>query len=449
MKKTLVWTIGVMAVLFAMATLTSAATIDDIVGTWGATFKTNFKVAKLGADHSEGVGSIVLTASVPGPNTGTFILNDPAGYTYNGSFVLSSDGKAVTMTLDDASRTEFITMLTNWLQRAATDKGLTVQNIVISFDEKGITLKPVKTSKKTNGLTKGVVSAKGTVNADVWDGADPVGNVTKKFSYKTTIKALNRVPPPPGVEIVAPMISHETFVPFFTMGHDLEYLPFGGIGMIHTGATWTASIEFVNVPEGKYVPRYDGYGIITMDVFGVGPVQAYCEVEWGLDIDQLNVVSGGRNRAEISMSNNPGCEHVGADRFIVDPNYEFDPNHRFAGSVSGENIITIYVDDIEPSSDLDFQVCDEDIGQDCEESPFGIFPDLPDPPDTVWPDPDEWETEEMLIQTESHGDLVAYLVVKPGIKPTYWEVRFQDEEDNVEVIYFRVSNTSNVVIVAP
>jgi hypothetical protein len=31
------------------------------------------------------------------------------------------------------------------------------------------------------------------------------------------------------------MISHETFVPFFTMGHDLEYLPFGGIGMINGG----------------------------------------------------------------------------------------------------------------------------------------------------------------------------------------------------------------------
>jgi hypothetical protein len=186
-----------------------------------------------------------------------------------------------------------------------------------------------------------------------------------------------------------------------------------------------------------------------MDVFGVGPVQAYCQVEWGLDIDMLNVVSGGRNRAEISMSHNTGCEHVGASSIIADPNYEFDPNHRFAGSVSGENIIAIYVDDIEPVSDLDFQVCDEDIGQDCEKSPFGIFPDLPDPPDTVWPDPDDWETEEMLIQTESHGDLVGYLVVKHGAKPTVWEVRFQDEEDNVEVIYFRVSNTSNVVIVAP
>jgi hypothetical protein len=188
MKKTLVWTIGVMAVLFAMATLTSAATIDDILGTWGATFKTNFKVAKLGADHSEGAGTIVLTASAPGPNTGTFIFNDPAGYTYTGPFVLSADGKAVTMTFDDASRNVFVTMMNDRIQRAAMDKGLTVQNIVISFDEKGITLSPVKTSKKTNGLTKGVVSAKGTVNADVWDGADPVGNVTKKFSYKTTVK---------------------------------------------------------------------------------------------------------------------------------------------------------------------------------------------------------------------------------------------------------------------
>jgi hypothetical protein len=184
------------------------------------------------------------------------------------------------------------------------------------------------------------------------------------------------------VKLSVSAISNDTFVPFFSMGHDLEYLPYGGIGVLRTGATWTASIDFIDVPEGKYVPRYDGYGLITMNITGVGAVQAYCELEWGLDIDQLAVTSGGRNEAEIEMSSITGCENVGFDRFITNPNYEFDPNHKWAGSTDGENFITIYIDDLEPMSDVDFRVCDEDVGQDCDVSPFGIFPDLPDPPDS-------------------------------------------------------------------
>lgn len=251
------------------------------------------------------------------------------------------------------------------------------------------------------------------------------------------------------VTVVASPISHNTIVPFFTMGHDLEYLPFGGIGVLNTGTSWTASIEFIDVPEGKYVPRYDGYGALASNITGVGPVQSYCQIEWGIDVDQLSVVSGGRNRSEIVMSSVPGCDRVGVSHFIANPRYDFDASHPFAGATDGENIIAVYVDGAEAFSDIHFLVCDEDIGQDCADSPFGIFPDLPNPPDTLWPDPDDWETESMLIPTESHGDLAAYLVVKPNATPTLWEVNFEDEENNTERIHLRVSNMNTIAIAAP
>jgi hypothetical protein len=186
MKRRSAWSIGIVGILFATATLVSAANMDDIVGTWGVFSKATAKVSKLGTDHSEGYGAIEFTDS------GFFAYDDPGGYTYTGTFTLSADGKMLTMQLDDAGRQEFEGMLTDWLQRAAGGKGLSLKNIDFQYDAKGIFVSPVKTSKKTKGPTKGKVSAKGIVYADVWQGTVYIGPESGKFSFTSTTQFLSK-----------------------------------------------------------------------------------------------------------------------------------------------------------------------------------------------------------------------------------------------------------------
>ncbi len=96
------------------------------------------------------------------------------------------------MQLDAAGRKELEDMLTDWLQRAAGAKGLYLKNIDFQYDANGIFLSPVKISKKTRGPTKGKVSAKGIVYADVWEGTVYIGPESGKFSFTSTTQFLSK-----------------------------------------------------------------------------------------------------------------------------------------------------------------------------------------------------------------------------------------------------------------
>lgn len=188
MKRRFACAVGIAVFLLIGATWVSAATMDGVVGDWVVYSKANGKVSKLGSDQSEGPARISFRAP-QGSNTGTFTYNDPGGYIYTGDFVLSPDGKSLTMEFDAEGLDEFEAMMAHWLQTGASEKRLLLQNILFVYDEEGILIGSVKTSKKTNGPTKGTVSAKGVVWADVWDRGTYIGYIPGKFSYKSTTKA--------------------------------------------------------------------------------------------------------------------------------------------------------------------------------------------------------------------------------------------------------------------
>ena len=196
MKRRLVWSVGIAVFLFATATWVSAATMGGVVGDWVVYSKAKGKVSKLGSDHSEGPARITFEAP-PGSNTGTFTYHDPGGYIYTGEFTLAPDGKSLTMEFDPAGLNEFESMMAHWLQIGATEKNLRLENIRFVYDQEGILIGSVKTSKKTNGPTKGTVSAKGVVWADVWDRGTYIGDIPAKFSYKSTTKAWFKDESPP------------------------------------------------------------------------------------------------------------------------------------------------------------------------------------------------------------------------------------------------------------
>ncbi len=189
MRRKSIWSIGYLALFCFITTSAAAASIEDITGTWDVYSKTKAKVNGLGSDSSEGNGEIVISAGDPGANSGSFVFHDPDGiHSYTGIFILSPDGKKLEMSLDAPGRQEFEAMLTEWLQGAALGKGLTLENIVFSFDSKGISISPVKISKKTNTPTNAKVSSKGIVSADVWEGLDFIGNKSRKFSFTSKLK---------------------------------------------------------------------------------------------------------------------------------------------------------------------------------------------------------------------------------------------------------------------
>jgi hypothetical protein len=200
MKRSLVWSVGLAMSLLAMATWVSAASMDDIAGTWGVYTKAKGSVRKLGTNHSEGLGAIQFRKDSYEQYVGFFTYNergghDAGGYTYTGYFDLTPDGKKLTLEFDDDGLLEFEAMMADWLQRAAAGKWLVLDNITFVYDEKGIVMSTVKTSKKTNGPTKGTVSAKGVVWAHVWDRGTYIGYIPGKFSFKSTTKFLTKQHP--------------------------------------------------------------------------------------------------------------------------------------------------------------------------------------------------------------------------------------------------------------
>jgi hypothetical protein len=195
MKRKLAWSVGIAVFLFATATWVSAANMDDIAGTWGVYSKAKGKVSKLGTDYSEGFGAMHFMKGNPGSNNGLFDYYDPQGYVYTGAFALSPDGKKLTMQLDNNGRLEFEDMMADWLRRGAAEDGVFLDDIEFVYDEKGLLMSTVKTSKKTNGPIKGTVSAKGIVYAVADQGNNVRIPVSGKFSFKSTTKFLTKQHP--------------------------------------------------------------------------------------------------------------------------------------------------------------------------------------------------------------------------------------------------------------
>jgi hypothetical protein len=233
------------------------------------------------------------------------------------------------------------------------------------------------------------------------------------------------------------------------MGPDPVTMPLGGIGVITLGRTrWSTSIDFVDIPVGQYIPRYDGYGTTRLDVADLGPIEAFCEIESGVASRPVKVTRHGRARAEINVAPSRGCRRVGFDRVVANAAYELDPEDHWAGSIEGDNIVAVYLDGAGAGSPVEIRLCGPELVQDCAQSPFGIFAELPDPQATRWPDPSEWQTEALTIPADGHGDLVAYLVVEPGAVATQWKVRVQYDLD-FEIVSLRISGANTVTIVAP
>ena len=184
MKRGLTCSISVAVLLIATATWVSAATMYDIDRSWGVYSKAKGKVSKLGSDHSEGVGSVTITAN--SPSSGSFHYIDARGYDYTGSVTLSPDGKKLAMQLNGPGRTEFENMMADWIEDAALWEGLCLDVTEFIYDKQDIVISPVKISKKTNAPIKGNVSAKGTVWAELCTG----GLISGNFSFKSTITFL-------------------------------------------------------------------------------------------------------------------------------------------------------------------------------------------------------------------------------------------------------------------
>jgi hypothetical protein len=248
----------------------------------------------------------------------------------------------------------------------------------------------------------------------------------------------------PTVTMRALPLSTDTTLGYFTLGRNIDFNviePYGGLAEIdRTTDPWTATIQFFDVPEGRYA-GYSYHGFNEILLSPSFPL-VFCYLEGGISLDLLNVVSGGQNFPPDIVPEPTGCNgHFGVDRFIVNPNYEFDPVHRWAGSLDGENIVTGYIQEDAAGTPVTVDACG-----DCEVTPFGVFTELPDPPFDPWPDPEEW-ADRLVGETDSEGQIIFYLVVKPGWDPTTWHVEVQDPTGTERTV-FRVSNGNTVTLKA-
>ena len=243
------------------------------------------------------------------------------------------------------------------------------------------------------------------------------------------------------ITLLAERISEQTAEGYFTLGRNINFSthePYGGIAeKDQSGDPWEASIRFYDVPEGEYTGTgYHGFQIIELDP---SLPLGYCYLEGGTSGDVLNVVSGGRNRVvELDPAPTACLGEVAFDRFIVNPNYEFDFVHRAAGSIDGENIITGYVQRSEASSPIVVRANPDDLTV----SPFGVFSALPDTTQDAWLAPADW-LGRLDTLTDVNGQVAFFLVVKPGTPPMTWEIEVLTAIGTEELLV-RISN-GNVV----
>jgi hypothetical protein len=165
-----------MTLVFVLSFATSplhAATLDDIVGIWSATYHPTFKVSGYFKEKTTTFGDVSFY-----PTQQVLAWENDNGIfrTYQGTFVLQ-DGKKIvpTMELDD-----FLATITHWIQEKAGEAGYTVTGISYSITSFRVT--PSKINSRRMSLGKVKVTIRGTVSA--W-----VNGVyqTKRLSYKSVV----------------------------------------------------------------------------------------------------------------------------------------------------------------------------------------------------------------------------------------------------------------------
>ncbi|MEJ5375737.1 MAG: hypothetical protein WHX93_04105 [bacterium] len=150
-----------------------AATWEDIVGTWSATYHPSLKVSGYFTDKSVSYGDVSFYNS--------FDLlayendNGKVRY-YHGAFLIENGKKIIA----ELNRNEFLAVITEWIQENASRAGYTVTDL--SYDISIFKVSKCKINERNMSLGKVKVTLKGTVSAYV-DGVYK----TKKLSYKSVI----------------------------------------------------------------------------------------------------------------------------------------------------------------------------------------------------------------------------------------------------------------------
>ncbi len=225
-------------------------------------------------------------------------------------------------------------------------------------------------------------------------------------------------------QVTAPSVSDDTTDMLFVRGRDRSFQPVGGLGIITPGPPRKATALFRDVPEGRHLIDCVGYATHTFLAPNPSwfPPQGWCVRDFGEA--SLAVVSDNR-REKVTIpttSASMDCNHIGFNRYIVNSDYTPGSAHPFFGSLSGDNIVEVYLDNWGASARIELNA---DTGT--VPSPFGLFESLPDTGSgETWPEPAAWNSGILTLTADANGDARCYLVVKPKAGPVLWEVAVEN-----------------------
>jgi hypothetical protein len=221
-------------------------------------------------------------------------------------------------------------------------------------------------------------------------------------------------------EGITAALSADTAAALFVLGRDESFQPAGGLGTITPGPPPAATMIFREVPEGRHSIDFAGYASRSFAAPNPPefPATAYCLRDFG--DTRIAVVSDGRpERATIAATaTTVECALTGVDRYIVDSDYEGDPNDPWFGAQDGDNVSTLYLDGWGAAAGITIDV-DTGAGS----PPLGLFETLPDVAGgETWPDPEGWNSVALNLTADANGDAFCHLVAKPGARPVLWEI---------------------------
>lgn len=164
-----------------------------------------------------------------------------------------------------------------------------------------------------------------------------------------------------------------------------------------------AEFTIPGVPEGRSLLEVVGYS---------GVSGHWCTTDYAAEWIQVVPTSRRTYRIEATPFPLSGCDapEVRAGAIRASPHYDFDPNHVYAGSQDGQNVIELKATGWDPDVDLA-------VFEDFFSPRFGFFTALPDPEEgEVWPDPSAWGLG-TAVRTDADGNAVVYAVATPGAPP--------------------------------
>ncbi len=214
-------------------------------------------------------------------------------------------------------------------------------------------------------------------------------------------------------------LSDDTSVGLFVLGRTREHQPYGGEGTIDPGPPAFAGMRFRGVAEGGHVIDFVGYASRSFVPPNQAsfPADAFCTRDVGGG--SLTVVSDGRvERTRIEPApTNLECVHTGMDRYIVNAEYIPDADHPWFGSASGDNVVTLYLDDWGAGARIEVDV---DTGSNA--SPLGLFAVLPDTGGgESWPDPAAWNLGTLMLIADANGAAISHNTGRACGLTTRWE----------------------------